>query len=711
MDKTSSAKERLLPSVPVTFGLAAVLLLSLPASGQHLGVTCGWSYGNDLTGPYTGTANKPLFNPIAGNPNATWDSWAEELAASGVDFVCSNLRGSWPSTVDNPTNIAPLLAALSFRGLTNRIKLAIFDDNAASWTAQWNDANGRGFGYAQPFDISVQANWVYLWDYNYKLFYQTVPDANRFKINGRPPIIIWSGNTFFVTNMQGNASRALLYVRQQCQSTFGFNPFIILSSDFLANDTTCNNTNVTDGIHNWFAPGSSAYSQSTFNGVKIGVCCAEFQTPAFGPNWIDPQHGQTLSNALANTRGNGALLTLVEGFTDWEESAALFRANNLDSDGSPLSYSQTYYDYPGQRLGLLRKYGNHAFPSELKLEAEACDHFGGANGGNGQNNFYRNGNIAIETTGDGGGGYNVGWINPGEWLEWEQVPIQGSKVHLRARVASPNNNSTIHFFVDGTNYPMLTVPNTSDWQVYADIESGATYAFAKGSTHTVRLICDTGGFNINYWQYHNDIPLGEVVTLRSTANNLYVSASNSVSPLIANHSAAGLSEQFQVLDQSSSYWYGCVALKSLGNNLFVTASPTGASPLLANSTTAGPSQTFQWSDNGDGTISLRALVNNMNVTAESGGSSPLINNRINAGSWETFAVATVPAEITASRGSLTITLSWRTNYLGWLLQTNRTAINVSNAWGNVTGSQTNTLMIFPTVNPLIPMEYFRLRHP
>ena len=93
------------------FRLAVFLSLALSTQAQHLGVTCGWSYGNDLTGPYTASANIPLFNPIAGNPNATWDDWAEELAASGVDFVCPNLRGSWPNTAQNPTNIAPFLAA------------------------------------------------------------------------------------------------------------------------------------------------------------------------------------------------------------------------------------------------------------------------------------------------------------------------------------------------------------------------------------------------------------------------------------------------------------------------------------------------------------------------------------------------------------------------------------------------------------------------
>ena len=93
-----------------------------------------------------------------------------------------------------------------------------------------NPANGRGFGYAQKFDMSDTNNWKYIYDYNYKIFYQTIPDAYRFKINGRPLIIIWSGNTVtFMTNMQGNASQAITYVRQRCQADFGFNPFIVLS--------------------------------------------------------------------------------------------------------------------------------------------------------------------------------------------------------------------------------------------------------------------------------------------------------------------------------------------------------------------------------------------------------------------------------------------------------------------------------------------------
>src|SRR5262249_10616512 len=143
---------------------------------------------------YPTHANISLYNPDPANPNATWDSWAEQLAQAGVDFVCPNLTGSQPNANGSPTLMLPLLNAIRNRGLTNQIKFAAFDDNAASWTAQWNLANGRGYGYQQKFDMADTNNWRYIYDYNYKIFFQTIPDANRFKINGRPLIMIWSGN-------------------------------------------------------------------------------------------------------------------------------------------------------------------------------------------------------------------------------------------------------------------------------------------------------------------------------------------------------------------------------------------------------------------------------------------------------------------------------------------------------------------------------------
>ena len=639
MAACTSNKEKCVKQI--NLGLLATLAVLCAfghAEAQSIGVTCGWNYNNDLIGPDTGMANTPLFNPISSNPNLTWDDWAEELGSAQVDFVCPNLRGSNPETSLSPVNIAPFITALTNRGLANRVKLAIFDDNASSWTAEWNEANGRGFGSAEPFDISNSANWKYLWDYNYELFYQTVPDANRYKIDGRPVIIIWTGNPYFVGNAQGNESQALLYVRQQCQSEFGFNPYIIVSADTLTSDTTCNNPAVVDATESWFDPsptGAPGYTLTTFNGVQIGAACAQYQTASFG-SWVDPNHGAELDTSLQNTRGAGAVATLVEGFTDWEEDASLFRVRNLDPLGNALGYSSTYYDYPNQRLNILRKDGNNPFPADLKEEAEACDNYGGAAGGNGQTDFYRNGNIAIEQTSDAGGGYDVGWIQPNEWFEWEQVPVQGAQ-HFLVRVATIAASCKVHFVIDGTTEPSVTLPNTGGWQTWTTVDCGSYGTFGMGTTHTVRLVCETGSMNVNYWQLGGTIPVGSTISLQSDSNNKYVSAStNGLSSLIANSTTLGTAQEFTVVDEGN----GCVALLSKANNEYVTAEDAGAQPLINNRTAVGLWETFQWIENTDGTVSLRAYADQDFVCADDAGASPLIANRLGHGLWESFKVAT-----------------------------------------------------------------------
>jgi hypothetical protein len=126
-----------------------------------------------------------------------------------------------------------------------------------------------------------------------------------------------------------------------------------------------------------------------------------------------------------------------------------------------------------------------------------------------------------------------------------------------------------------------------------------------------------------------------VVSLRAMANNLIVTADNAgASPLIANRTAVGAWEQFDLLDAGN----GNVALRAHANNMIVTADNAGASPLIANRTAVGQWETFQRINNSNGTISLRALANNMIVTADNAGASALIANRTAIGTWEQFTL-------------------------------------------------------------------------
>jgi hypothetical protein len=83
---------------------------------------------------------------------------------------------------------------------------------------------------------------------------------------------------------------------------------------------------------------------------------------------------------------------------------------------------------------------------------------------------------------------------------------------------------------------------------------------------------------------------------------------------------------------------GTVALRAHANNDIVTAENAGTQPLIANRTAIGLWETFQLVHNGDGSFSLRALVNNRYVTAENAGSDSLIANRTAIGPWEEFDI-------------------------------------------------------------------------
>jgi Domain of unknown function (DUF5010)/DUF5010 C-terminal domain len=493
----TSARRRLASKVVAMSILAAATAVpEVARASPYIGVTAGFA-DSDLEGPYS-LPNVPLYNPVSGQMVPTWDDWVEEATAAGIDYLAPDQRGYMPiSNAGDPHHMVDLVAALQNRGVADRLKLAIFDDNAASWCAQWNAANGRGYGYAEPFDISDSANWVYIWDYNYKVFYESVPDANRFKIDGRPVIIIWSLSPTFVANPSGNASQALAYVRQQAQATFGFDPYIIVSSDWIVHDPS--SANSVDAVEAWFIPSQAPYSYSvdTYDGTTIGVAVAAFQSQ------VSPSHGDTLTNGLLATYQGGSELTLLEGFTDWEEQCALFRVSNLDADGGALTYDQTGYDFPSQRIGIIRDFSSAPFQADLKEEAEAADSFGGGNAGN-TPNFYRNGDIDIEPTSDLRAGYDVANVASGEWLEWERVPIQGSGVHFTVRVASASAGGLLHFVVDGQSYAAVAVPDTGGPQNWTTIDAG-TFAFPTPVYHNVRLVFDAGGFNVNYWQLATDL--------------------------------------------------------------------------------------------------------------------------------------------------------------------------------------------------------------
>ncbi|MDB5327493.1 MAG: carbohydrate binding module family protein, partial [Phycisphaerales bacterium] len=326
--------------------------------------------------------------------------------------------------------------------------------------------------------------------------------------DGRPVYRVWSAAPAFLSNVAGNGSKLLRYLREQCRKEFGFNPYIMVPEEWIKLDPSSAGPAVVDAVVPWFTPvpgpNYSDWNVHTWHGVTVGACIPQFRisedADPNAPTWIvDPQHGNTLARGLAATAKNGhCVATFIEGFDDYWENATLWRARNIDPAGNPLGYKETGYDYPNQRINIVRRYSRHQFPPDLRLEAESCDTFSGAAPQAPGVNRYRNGDLAVEETKNAEGGYDVFNGQAGETLTWYEVPIKGT-VHLQVRVATPTADGKMHFVIDGRAQKPFVVPGTPDAQKWITVEAGA-FTSARETDHTVALVMDTAGVSVDWWQ-------------------------------------------------------------------------------------------------------------------------------------------------------------------------------------------------------------------
>jgi hypothetical protein len=133
-------------------------------------------------------------------------------------------------------------------------------------------------------------------------------------------------------------------------------------------------------------------------------------------------------------------------------------------------------------------------------------------------------------------------------------------------------------------------------------------------------------------------PVGQTIWIRSSGTNRFVSADQdrgAFAPLVADRTAVGGWEQFQVVDAGG----GFIALRSVGTGKFVSADLNrGAfAPLVADRAAAGTWEHFTWTDTAGG-FTLRGRVTGLFVCADQnrGTFAPLVSDRPAASTWETF---------------------------------------------------------------------------
>jgi hypothetical protein len=110
---------------------------------------------------------------------------------------------------------------------------------------------------------------------------------------------------------------------------------------------------------------------------------------------------------------------------------------------------------------------------------------------------YRSDGVDIQPTSDDGG-YNVGWIGEGEWLEYT-IDLSAGTYNVEVRVAAWDPGQQLRVLVDGVELGVLDIPETGwdNWQtaVLSDVTVGS------GGRHVLRVEALSGTFNLNWYRF------------------------------------------------------------------------------------------------------------------------------------------------------------------------------------------------------------------
>jgi hypothetical protein len=347
------------------------------------------------------------------------------------------------------------------------------------------------------------------------------------------------------------------------------------------------NSTAIDAVHDWFSSANN-YSHTNYSWthrvtrqvIKTGCCVPGFSAPddPDGRKFLDPSMGTTdkdlrLKTGLNNTVKAGAALTLVEGFTDAAEHAALWRS----TDNGKYSY----YDYPSQRLNILRSFSRNPYPASLKMEAESCDDYSDLTVGNSGGTYLQMGDLDVAKCTDLRTGWHVTGTQTGEWLQWREIPLlPASKFQLRYKSTAV---SSVKMSVDGNVIATTSLPSTGG--AWSTIDIG-NYTTAANSVHNVRLNIEAGSPDINY------------LTRITTPTNAVSSVS--ISPAAFT------------IEKDANYQFAATILPSNADNKAVNWVSENAKVAIVNSeglvTATGPGSTRIWVITNDGEKTASVLI-------------------------------------------------------------------------------------------------------
>jgi carbohydrate binding protein with CBM6 domain len=117
--------------------------------------------------------------------------------------------------------------------------------------------------------------------------------------------------------------------------------------------------------------------------------------------------------------------------------------------------------------------------------------------------------VDIEASADVGGGYDVGWMAPGEWLAYTVTVAAAGTYGVEARVAANGAGGTFHIEIGGRDLTgPIAIPDTGGWQHWTTVTKPIVLS---AGTQVIRVVVDGRGptgvvGNLNYLSFAAPVP-------------------------------------------------------------------------------------------------------------------------------------------------------------------------------------------------------------
>ncbi|WP_370570251.1 carbohydrate-binding protein [Paenibacillus sp. JCM 10914] len=99
------------------------------------------------------------------------------------------------------------------------------------------------------------------------------------------------------------------------------------------------------------------------------------------------------------------------------------------------------------------------------------------------------------------GGFNIGWIDPGDWLDYPVEVKESGLYKVSYRIAGPNAQGTIELRAQDSTLVSTSMQSTGDWQEWSTVES-EPFTLEAGSK-LLRVYFNGSGFNLNWIRFEH----------------------------------------------------------------------------------------------------------------------------------------------------------------------------------------------------------------